>query len=136
VVRQIVLINRQSIKIEGEGQAQVWCDVKISRLLLDALSSSSLCLILLLPIINSSPNRILGQHRTMQLHRGQFQMGGNICILDGEDFVNVLALDPFGGYGGRGNGRAASECFEFGFLDVAVFVYFDLKLFDEDAIKR
>ena len=40
----------------------------------------------------------------------------------------MFSLDPFGGYRGGSYGGAAAKGFEFGFLDVAVVVYFDLKL--------
>ena len=40
----------------------------------------------------------------------------------------MFALDPFGGYRGGGYGGSAAKGFEFRFLDVAIFVYFDLKL--------
>ena len=55
-------------------------------------------------------------------------MGRNIGILNGKDFIDMFALDPFGGYRGGGDGGSTSKCFEFGFLNVAVVVYFDLKL--------
>ena len=55
-------------------------------------------------------------------------MGGNICIFDSQHLVNVFALDPFGDEGRGSNGGSATEGFEFGVLDIASFVYFDLEL--------
>jgi len=52
--------------------------------------------LLRLPIIHGSSYGILRQHGAMQLYGRQFQMGGNVRVLDGQHFVDVFALDPFG----------------------------------------
>lgn len=54
-------------------------------------------------------------------------MRGNILIRNGENLIHGLALDPFRGDRGGGDGGSASECFEFGFDNVSVVVYFDLE---------
>ncbi len=64
----------------------------------------------------------------MQFHRGQFQVGGDVRILDGKNLVDVLALDPLRRDGGRCDGGTAAEGFEFRFLDDAVLVHLDLQL--------
>src|SRR5215207_1860905 len=41
-------------------------------------------------------DRILGQHRAVDLHRRQRQMLGDVGVLDGLGLVDRLALDPLG----------------------------------------
>lgn len=55
-------------------------------------------------------------------------MRRNVRVLNGQYLVAVFALDPFGGDGGGGDGGSTSKGFEFGILDDAVGVHFDLKL--------
>jgi len=63
-------------------------------------------------------------------------MGGNICIFDSQHLVNVFALDPFSDEGRGSNGGSATKGFEFGVLNIASFIYFDLELHDIAARRR
>lgn len=58
-------------------------------------------------------------------------MRRDVRVLDAQDLVDVLALDPLGGDGGGGDGGSAAEGFEFGFKDFAVGVYADLELWGD-----
>jgi len=60
-------------------------------------------------------------------------MRRDVRVLDAQDLVDVLSLDPLGGDGGGGDGGSAAEGFEFGFEDFAVGVYADLELHDITA---
>src|SRR5690606_14469292 len=55
--------------------------------------------LLLLEIFDGALDRVLGQHGTMDLHRGQAQLFGDLAVLDQGGIVDLLALDPFGGEG-------------------------------------
>lgn len=94
----------------------------------DPLSSFLLTLLFSLQILYRGLNRILRQHRTVKFHGWQLQMICNIRILNRQNFIDSLTLDPLGGDGGRGDGRSASKGFEFGFDDVSCVVYFNLEL--------
>ena len=69
----------------------------------------------------------------MKFDGWQLQMSRNIRVGDGEYLIDGLPLDPFGGYGGGCDGGSTSECFEFGFDNVSVVVYFDLEFHDVPA---
>src|SRR3954463_5229643 len=53
--------------------------------------------ILLLPVADGGADRVLCQHRAVDLHRRQSQLFHNVGVLDGERFVHRLALPPLGG---------------------------------------
>ena len=71
---------------------------------------------------------VFGQHGAVQLDRGQRQLLGDVGVLELEGLVDRLSLDPLGGQGAAGDGRAATERLEFGVDDLAVLVHLDLEL--------
>ncbi len=80
----------------------------------------------LLEILDGRLDGVFGQHAAVQFDGWQFEMGGNVGIFDGQDILDRLALDPFRGDTGTGNGRTAAKGFEFGFGNDPVFVHLDL----------
>ena len=55
-------------------------------------------------------------------------MCGDVCVLNSQYLVDVLALDPFCDDGRGCNGGSTAECFEFRLLDVTIVVNLDLEL--------
>ncbi len=84
-------------------------------------------------VLKGRLNRVLGQHGAVQLDRRQRQLLRDVAVLDLGRVIYVSALDPLGGEGAAGDGRAAAERLEFGVDDFSVFVDFDLKLHDVSA---
>lgn len=73
---------------------------------------------------------ILSQHRAMQLHRGQTQLFGNVCVLQLASLIDGFSLHPFGGQGTACDCRSTAKSFEFGINDFAILVHFDLQFHD------
>src|SRR5947209_15186852 len=65
--------------------------------------------LLLLPVTNRRADRILCEHRAVNLHGWQRQFLNDIRVLDGERFIHVLAFDPLGRQRGRRNRRSAAD---------------------------
>ena len=63
----------------------------------------------------------------MELDRWQFQVGGDVTILDRQNFVYTLSLDPFSSDRTRGNSRTTPERLKHGFCDISIGVDFDLQ---------
>jgi hypothetical protein len=93
-------------------------------------SLSSLADLLVLPIFNGCFNSIFRQHRAMELDRWQFQVRGNVPILDGQNFLYTLSLNPFSSNRTRGNSRTTPKRLELGFCDITIGVDFDLHFHD------
>src|ERR1035437_1424427 len=93
--------------------------------------------VLLLPIANGRANRILGQHRTVNLHRRPRKILHAVGVLDAQRVVHGLALDPFGGQRRAGNRRAAAKGLELGlFDDLRLRVHADLQPHHVAALRR
>jgi hypothetical protein len=69
------------------------------------------------PIADGGTNRILGQHRTVNLHRRQRQFFHDVCVFDAHRVVHGAAFDPLRGQRRAGDGRAAAEGLELGLFD-------------------
>src|SRR6204780_4255577 len=65
--------------------------------------------LLLLPVAERGFDRIFGQHRELNLDGGQRQFADDVLVLDGQRFLDRLALHPFGGQGRTRNRRTATE---------------------------
>src|SRR5579864_6249510 len=57
--------------------------------------------LLLLPVADGGADRVLGQHRTMDLHGRKRELLHDVHVLDGESLVHSFPFDPFGGEGRR-----------------------------------
>ena len=92
------------------------------------LSSLFRRLVLLgLVVLHSRLDGIFRQHAAMQLDRRQFQVRGNVGILDLQGVLDRTTLDPFRRDGRTGNGRSASKGFEFRFRNNTIVIYLDLE---------
>src|SRR5688500_17413934 len=81
-------------------------------------------------------DRVLGQHRTVDLHRRQLQLVHDVRVLDLGRLVHALALEPLGGQARRRDGAAAPEGLELGVLDEASpEVHLDLALHDDTPLR-
>src|SRR5262245_37290324 len=82
-------------------------------------------------------DRVLGEHRAVDLHRRQLQLVDDVGVLDLASLVDGLALEPFGGQARRRDGAAAPEGLELRVLDDAgVDVDLDLQLHHVAALRR
>src|SRR5262249_39110296 len=79
---------------------------------------------------------VLGQHRAVNLDRGQVQLLHDHAVLDLLRLVDRLALEPFGRERRRRDGRAASERLELGVLDASIVADLDLQAHDVAARRR
>src|SRR5437764_1144244 len=79
---------------------------------------------------------VFGEDGAMNLHGWQRELLGDLRVLDGECFVERLALHPFGHERRRRNRRTAAVCLEFGVLDDAVLADLDLQLHHVAAGRR
>src|SRR5262252_9647638 len=72
----------------------------------------------LLPVVGQRGlDRVLGQHRAVDLHRRQLQLVHDVGVLDLGGLVDGLALEPLGGQAGRRDGAPAPERLELRVLD-------------------
>src|SRR5271168_2400474 len=74
-------------------------------------------IILLLPVADRRPNRILCEHRAVDLHRRKRQLLHNVRVRDRERLVDRLALHPLCRERRRSNRRTAAEGLELGIFD-------------------
>src|SRR5262249_47532717 len=74
---------------------------------------------LLLEVADRRLDRVLGQHRAVDLDGGQLQLVDDVRVLDLQRVVDALALEPLGGQARAGDGGAAAEGLELGVLDDA-----------------
>src|SRR6266550_9334424 len=65
--------------------------------------------LLLLVVGNRRLDGVLGEHRAVDLHRRQRQLGDDLRVLDRERLLDRLPLQPLGGEAGAGDRRAAPE---------------------------
>src|SRR5205807_5976216 len=64
------------------------------------------------PVADGGLDRVLSQHRAVDLYRGKAELAHDVRVLDGERFLDGLAFDPLGGQRGAGDRRAAAEGLE------------------------
>src|SRR6266850_2564621 len=82
-------------------------------------------------------DRVLRQHRAVDLHRRQLQLVHDVGVLDLGGLVDRLALQPLGGQARRRDGAAAAERLELGVFDhPGVEVDLDLQLHHVAAFRR
>src|SRR5438552_1138199 len=82
-------------------------------------------------------DRVLRQHRAVDLDRWQLQLVHDVRVLDLGRLVDRLALQPLGGQARRRDGAAAAERLELGVLDhPGVEVDLDLQLHHVAAFRR
>src|SRR5690606_436903 len=72
-------------------------------------------------------DRILGEHRAVDLHRREVELLDDGGVLDRLGLVDALSLDPLGGERRRSDRRAAAEGLDLRILDDAVVADLDLK---------
>src|SRR5260370_17087275 len=70
---------------------------------------------LFLVVLERGLDRVLGQHRAVDLHRGQLQLAHDVGVLDLGRLVHRAALEPLGAQARRGDGAAAAERLELRF---------------------
>mmetsp|Transcript_20750 Transcript_20750/g.49042 ORF Transcript_20750/g.49042 Transcript_20750/m.49042 type:complete len:213 (+) Transcript_20750:401-1039(+) len=85
------------------------------------------------PVLHGGLDGVFRQHRAVELDGRELQVGGDVRVLDRQNLVHALSLDPLGGHGGRGDRRTAPEGLEDGLDDVPVVVDLDLQLHDVSA---
>src|ERR1035437_2353461 len=91
--------------------------------------------VLLLPVADGGADGVFGEDRTVDLDRRQGEFLDDVGVGDGEGFGDGLALDPLGGEGAGGDGRAAAEGLELSVLDDLGFgVDADLETHDVAAL--
>src|SRR5712691_11234590 len=91
-----------------------------ARLRVLGLGPGALQLVLLLLVVgNRRLDRVFREHRTVNLHRRQRQLGDDVGVLDGERLVDRLALEPLGCEARAGNRGAAPERLELRVVDDA-----------------
>src|SRR5579863_908905 len=73
--------------------------------------------VLLLPVADCGANRILGQHRAVNLYRRKRKLLDDIGVLDLESFLNLAPLDPFGCQRRTRDRRSAAERLELRLFD-------------------
>src|SRR6266508_1988860 len=73
-------------------------------------------------------DRVLGQHRAVDLHRREVQLLDDLGVLDPHRLIEGHALDPLGRQRRRRDRRAAAEGLELGVLDDAVVADPELQL--------
>src|SRR5579871_2281805 len=94
-------------------------------------------LLLLLPVPDGGADRVLSQHRAVDLYRRQRHLLHDLRILDRQSLVDGLAFDPFGRQRRRCNRRAAAEGLELRVFDhVGFAIDLDLQLHDVAALRR
>src|SRR2546421_4635770 len=82
-------------------------------------------------------DRILRQHRAVDLHGRQLQLVDDVGVLDLRRLVDRLALEPLGGQARRGDRAATAEGLEPAVLDDAVLeADLDLQLHHVAALRR
>ena len=86
-------------------------------------------------VVHRQFNGLLGQHRAVDLLRGEPLQGlDHVPVFDLQGVVHALADDHAGGHGAGGDGRRAAEGLEFGVLDdVGVLVDLQVDLHDVPA---
>ncbi len=87
-------------------------------------------------VLDRRLDRVLGQHRAVDLDRRQGQLLDDLGVLDPARLVEGLALHPLGDERRRGDRRAAAEGLELRVLDHALLVDLDLQLHDVAAGRR
>src|SRR6267143_2005104 len=93
--------------------------------------------ILLFVVRERRLDRILRQHRAVDLHGRQLQLVDDVGVLDLRRLVDRLALQPLGGQARRGDRAAAAEGLELRVLDDAgLEVDLDLQLHHVAALRR
>src|SRR5262249_25167168 len=68
--------------------------------------------LLLLVVGNRRLDRVLSEHRTVNLDRRQTELGHDVGVLDREGLFDGLALEPLGGEARAGDGRSTPERLE------------------------
>jgi len=88
-----------------------------------------------LPVADGGADGILGEDGAVNLYWRQGELFDDVGVGDGEGFSDGLALNPLGGEGAGGDGRAAAEGLEFGvFDDLGLGVDADLEAHDIAAL--
>jgi hypothetical protein len=62
-------------------------------------SSLKSIVVLLLVVVDRGPDRVLGEHRAVDLDRREGELLDDLGVLDLQRFVDGLALEPLGGEG-------------------------------------
>src|ERR1019366_8806992 len=75
--------------------------------------------LLLLVVADRRLDRVLGEDRAVNLYRRQAQLADDVGVLDGERFVDRLALEPLGRQARARDRRPAPEALELGVVDDA-----------------
>src|SRR5262249_11170741 len=65
--------------------------------------------LLVLVVLDRRLDRVLGQHRAVDLHRRQCQLLDDLRVLDAHRLVDRLALEPLGGQAARRDRGPAAE---------------------------
>ena len=81
-------------------------------------------------IFDGCRDGVLGHHTALLLDGWQLQVGGNIGILNGQDVIDRLSLDPFRRDGGTSNGGATSKRLEFRIRNDTILIDLNLQLHD------
>src|ERR1017187_6439817 len=93
--------------------------------------------VLLLPVADGGAEGVFGEDRTVDLDRRQGEFLDDVGVRDGEGLGDGLALDPLGGGGAGGDGRAAAGGLALRVLDDLGFgVDADLEAHDVTALRR
>jgi hypothetical protein len=71
-------------------------------------------------IVDRGLDRVLGEHRAVDLDRREAELLDDLGVADLLALVEALALEPLGREAGRRDRRAAPEALELGVLDLAV----------------
>src|SRR6476660_2041599 len=92
---------------------------------------------LLFVVLEGGLDGVLGEHRAVNLHRGQLELADDVRILDLGRLVHRPTLEPFCGQARRGDGAPAAKGLELGVLDdPRLQVDLDLELHDVAAFRR
>ncbi|GMT23679.1 hypothetical protein PFISCL1PPCAC_14976, partial [Pristionchus fissidentatus] len=89
--------------------------------------------LLLLVILESSLDGVLGQHGAVELDGREGELPRDILVLNLLSPLDSLSVDPFSGERGRGDSRSTSEGLELGINDLSIVVHLNLELHDISA---